>query len=141
DEAEEALTEAGRTTRAVETLVLTAAVRAIQALGGMGAREATADLVRVAGSAHCWDGVVCALRASRPLLDQVARLPDRDRLQLTNVLAGIGDRSLANALGVKGGMTYRRKLSLSERESEVLDLLGQGLKNREIAQLLYISHA
>jgi ATP/maltotriose-dependent transcriptional regulator MalT len=139
DDAEEALAEAGRMTRAVETLVLSAAVRAVGALGRPDASEAAGKLLRTAGAAHCWDGVICALRASRPLLEQVAQLSDQDRFQVINVLVMTKDKSLAHALGAQGRMTYRRSPTLSERESEVLDLLSQGLRSREIAQVLYIS--
>jgi tetratricopeptide (TPR) repeat protein len=86
-------------TEAVETRMLTAAATAVRAADRGDARQAVLDFIRTAAITRCWDGVVCALRASRPLLNEVAGLPDRECLQLRKVLDRLHDRGLANALG------------------------------------------
>ena len=51
------------------------------------------------------------------------------------------DDSLLRASGLTTDRPYRRGGVLSRREHEVIDLLRQGLTNREIAKMLYISEA
>ena len=77
--------------------------------------------------------------------DRVARiLASRDdaRSELGRVMVRAGDFSLAKGLGLPtpAGRAGRRT-ELSPREEEVFELLAQGLSNREIAKILFISEA
>src|SRR5206468_3961525 len=57
------------------------------------------------------------------------------------VLMRSHDQSLLNVVGLTSKRAYGRMGKLSRREQEVIDLLRQGLTNREIAKTLYISEA
>jgi len=131
------LQQASAKTHAVETQVLVAAVETLQFLGTPAASARVQALLEMASSLQCWDGIVCAFRASRPLLEEATRLPDRARL--AEVLKRSNDRSLLNALRITLPIGRRGHELLSRRESEVLDLLTQGMTNRAIAKALFIS--
>ena len=49
------------------------------------------------------------------------------------------DRTLARAIGLRVPRSAKPKQALTLRESEVHELLAQGLTNEEIARLLFIS--
>jgi DNA-binding NarL/FixJ family response regulator len=58
---------------------------------------------------------------------------------LQRLLTASGDHAIASRLGLRTPRAGTRTAELSPRESEVHDLLAQGLTNEEIAKLLYIS--
>jgi len=81
-----------------------------------------------------------ALTAERPIMAQVEA---RAALTMFQGLAASRDAqaatSLLRRLGVRGHTGPRGDGALTEREKEVLDLLGEGLSNTDIAARLYIS--
>ena len=58
---------------------------------------------------------------------------------LQRLLSASSDTSLASSLGLRVPRAAKRTADLTPRESEVHDLLSQGLTNEAIAKLLYIS--
>jgi LuxR family maltose regulon positive regulatory protein len=85
-----------------------------------------------------WDPAVIAVRTSPLLGEFVAEQPEW-RSWLQRVLSASSDTSIANRLGLGVPRAARRAATLSRRESEVHELLAQGLTNEEIARQLYIS--
>jgi len=136
--AHSAAVEATALSKAIEAQVLAEAALARAAVGTDAADSAARALLAVASKLRSWDGVVCALRASPDLMRQVATLsPHRTRLTL--LLDRSHDATLARSVGLVQGMTASRGGLLSRRELEVLDLLREGLKTREIAKVLFIA--
>jgi ATP/maltotriose-dependent transcriptional regulator MalT len=134
-----AASDAVAATRAVETQVIGAAARAIALIGSSERRPATDELISVAQRLRTWDGVVCAVRASPALLATLAA--SRHRPVITGLLARSNDSSLARAARLTDQRPHGRGAILTRREAEVVDLLGQGLRTREIATALYISNS
>jgi DNA-binding NarL/FixJ family response regulator len=85
-----------------------------------------------------WDPVVIAVRAE-PSLGAFIAKQARWRRWLQQLLVAARDTSLAAALGLSIPRVVKSNASLSPRESEVHELLAQGLTNEEIAKLLFIS--
>ena len=85
-----------------------------------------------------WDPVVIAVRAS-PALGAFVVQHTRWRSWLHRLLAASEDTSLAASLGLRIPRAAKARTNLSPRESEVHELLAQGLTNEEIAKLLFIS--
>jgi DNA-binding NarL/FixJ family response regulator len=90
--------------------------------------------------AHCRLELANALVDERP---DVAMAEARAALDAFERLHAARDVDAANAvlrsLGVRTAATKRSADSLTTRENEVLDLIGHGLSNPEIAARLYIS--
>jgi ATP/maltotriose-dependent transcriptional regulator MalT len=88
------------------------------------------------------DGFVSAYRGFPPLLAQVAAFEEGQR-SLEQIVGSGNDTALAQAQGVPVSAPRRNEpgTTLSPREREVHDLLRDGLSNREIAQVLFISEA
>jgi DNA-binding CsgD family transcriptional regulator len=140
DEARSLVRDARGTTRAVEPVVLTSAIDAISALRG---RERDAiDLVSNLGEAAFSTGgldlLVTAYRGAPDLLNVLLRGSQRDRV--LGLVRRVGDDDLAEAVGHSIAVDDARS-RLSERERDVYDQLCQGLTNRQIATLLFISEA
>jgi ATP/maltotriose-dependent transcriptional regulator MalT len=140
DEARAITGEARGTTRAVEPIVLTSAVDAISALRGRerDAIDLVSELEEAAFSTGGVDLLVTAYRGAPDLLNVLLRGSQRDRV--LGLVQRVGDDDLAEAVGrpIAGDDARSR---LSEREREVYDQLCQGLTNRQIATLLFISEA
>jgi DNA-binding NarL/FixJ family response regulator len=83
------------------------------------------------------DSLVAAYRAYPPLLKRVASsgMPQEE---LHRILVSANDRRLAERAGIDLPREVRDAKSLSKRESQVFDLLAQGLTNREIARILVV---
>ena len=129
-----------RMTSVVEVQTLVATAEAI-AVGETEHRTAAAaQALALAMRLNTWDALVCGVRAYPHLLGNLMADRRQHRL-LVAVLRRSHDESLLRASGLLSERSYRRGGSLSTREREVIDLLRQGLKNREIAQTLYISEA
>jgi DNA-binding CsgD family transcriptional regulator len=97
-----------------------------------------ADRLGVVIDNGVWDPVVIAVRTAPALGEFVAGQPDW-RSWLQRVLSASSDASLARKLGLRVPRAARRTAELTPRESEVHELLAQGLTNDEIAKQLYIS--
>ena len=85
-----------------------------------------------------WDPVVIAVRAAPALGEFMAEQPEW-RSWLQRVLSASSDTSLASRLGLRVPRAAKPAARLTPRESEVHELLAQGLTNEEIARQLYIS--
>jgi DNA-binding NarL/FixJ family response regulator len=85
-----------------------------------------------------WDPVVIAVRATPAVGAFIADRADW-RGWLQRLLAASSDRTLATKLGLQVPRAAKRKTHLTPRESEVHELIAQGLTNEEIAKLLFIS--
>jgi DNA-binding NarL/FixJ family response regulator len=89
-----------------------------------------------------FDALVSAYRAHPPLLERAAALSSVDLAAIRRVVCET-DPHLAQKAGFQ---THRRSMrgephGLTARELEVLELLRQGLTNREIAQSLWIEES
>jgi ATP/maltotriose-dependent transcriptional regulator MalT len=99
--------------------------------------EAESRLRRVIDGG-AFDPIVIAVRAAPQLGAFIAAQPQW-RSWLQRLLIASRDGSLAASLGLKMPREAKPKTGLSPRETEVHELLAQGLTNEEIAKLLYIS--
>jgi LuxR family maltose regulon positive regulatory protein len=129
--------DARNASRALEPRVLSLLAEAILALGQGDADTAAARLHFVIDSG-IWDPVVIALRAAPELGVFLSEQADR-RSWLQRLLFASSDTSLANRLGLGMPRGAKRPAELTPRESEVHELVAQGLTNEEIAKQLYIS--
>jgi DNA-binding CsgD family transcriptional regulator len=111
------------------------AVTALPSDNGVLAKEA---FVRSIAVGHL-DSVVLAYRMEPELLPALAGVP-KLHLELRQILEGANDHALARRIGVAIAPATSRR-ALTQRESEVLDLLRQGLTNAEISRALWISEA
>lgn len=128
-----------RMTRCVEVKVIGAAARAISAARAGDTERATA-LIEFADSVAIWDPVVCAVRSSLELADVLVSVP-RVRSRLQRLWEATGDFSLARRAGLRAPTPRRPSEILSTREQEVLGLIAQGMRNRDIATALYIAES
>ncbi len=88
-----------------------------------------------------FDAFVCAYRAVPVLLDGLANAEDADFSPLTKLIVSVDP-----SLGAKCGLHRSIRASqdnepLTPREHEVLELIRQGLSNRQIARTLWISES
>jgi DNA-binding NarL/FixJ family response regulator len=138
--AAEALAEdARRVSRDLGTLALSQTAEAIVALNDE-QPDAAVALLQTAVDTGMWDPVVIAVRAA-PNLGTFIAEQTQWRSWLQQLLAGAHDVSLAASLGLRIPRAAKSRATLSPRESEVHELLAQGLTNEEIAKLLYISRS
>ena len=82
------------------------------------------------------DTFICAYRACPDILTLAEE--SRWRASIEEILAETKDAALVQTAGL-AATAAREDDALSPREREVLDLLTQGLRNREIAERLFIS--
>ncbi|HET8752714.1 MAG TPA: LuxR C-terminal-related transcriptional regulator [Gaiellaceae bacterium] len=129
--------EARRASRGLEVAVLSFLADAIVALAERDRETAAARMQSVIDS-RVWDPVVLAMRAT-PAIGAFIAEQTEWRGWLQRLLSASSDTSLASKLGLRVPRAARRTADLTPRESEVHDLLAQGLTNEEIARLLYIS--
>ena len=129
--------DARNASRALEPRVLSHLAEAIVALGQSDA-DAAASQFHFVMDSGIWDPVVIAVRAAPELGAFLSEQADW-RNWLQRLLSASSDTSLAKRLGLRVPRAAKRPAELTPRESEVHELLAQGLTNEEIAKQLYIS--
>jgi DNA-binding NarL/FixJ family response regulator len=129
--------DARLTSRGLEAMVLSSLAIAIVSLAENDT-ETSAARVRSVIDSGIWDPMVIAIRAAPAIGALIANEPSW-RGWLQRLLSGSCDTSLASQLGLRIPRAARQAAHLTPRESEVHDLLAQGLTNEEIARLLFIS--
>jgi ATP/maltotriose-dependent transcriptional regulator MalT len=124
---------------AVEPKLLSNLARAISSIetGSPDAAESAIAAFEDVERSGNTDSFVTAYRAYPRLLEVLSTASAR-RTRLASILEGSRDFHLARAIGLKSDAASAKPL-LSKREREVLELLTEGLKNREIAERLFIS--
>ena len=129
---------AQKVSRGLEAAALASIARAVAAVGTAD-RSANADShIAAAIATGVWDPILIAVRAVPDLGRQIATHREgSDWLRRIFVLSS--DTSLAASIGLRVPRPAKPKQKLTPRESEVHELLSQGLTNEEIAKLLYIS--
>ena len=135
--AHELAAEARVTSRNLDSAAVRLLAEAILALAADDTVTARARLGLTIDSG-VWDPAVIAIRAAPVLGEFLAEQPEW-RGWLQRVLSDSSDTSIAKKLGLGVPRAARRSAGLSARESEVHQLIAQGLTNDEIARQLYIS--
>jgi DNA-binding NarL/FixJ family response regulator len=98
----------------------------------------TAAQLRSVIDSGIWDPVVITVRAAPALGTFIATETEWSNW-LLRLLTASSDTSLASRFGFRVPRAAKRATALTPRESEVHDLVAQGLTNEEIAKLLFIS--
>jgi ATP/maltotriose-dependent transcriptional regulator MalT len=120
-----------------EAAALALITRAVVTLGTIG--PGGADLhIADAIATEVWDPILIAVRAAPDLGKRIAERRTTAEW-LRRILMLSSDLSLAALIGLPIPRAAKPKQNLTPRESEVHELLAQGLTNEEIATLLYIS--
>jgi DNA-binding NarL/FixJ family response regulator len=128
---------AQRVSRGREAAALASIARAVAVLRT--ARPDKADShIAAAIATGVWDPILIAVRAVPDLGRQIA-MHRQGSNWLRRILVLSADTSLAALIGLRVPRPAKPKQKLSPRESEVAELVSQGLTNEEIAKLLYIS--
>lgn len=140
DEALEAANRAHETSRAGLVRVLAESARTIALLRRRDANGEALRLLRLVESTEIWDPLVCAVRAWLPLADALAA-SDEVRPHLESLYRRSRDYGLARRAGFRTRSLRDPTQLLSPRELEVLGLIAQGRRNREIAEALFISES
>jgi ATP/maltotriose-dependent transcriptional regulator MalT len=128
--------------RAVEPAVLVQATFAVCALKTheTDAVERVLELEATAVTRGALDLLVTTYRSTPELLAVLMHASRHPEL-VRSLVRRAGDEDLAEFLGHPVSATSDVRLKLTPRERDVYDLLVQGLKNREIARLLYIEES
>jgi ATP/maltotriose-dependent transcriptional regulator MalT len=141
DEARVASDRADSLSSAVEPRILSELARAAASVvtDSADARERTVQAFEAVEASKNIDSLVTAYRACPALLQEVSRDP-ACRPRLTKILIASHDTELGRGLGLMPSTSVPHSESvLTPREREVLDMLSEGLRNREIAKRLFIS--
>jgi LuxR family transcriptional regulator, maltose regulon positive regulatory protein len=136
-EAKRLVEEALRVSRDMGTRAISDVAGAVIALNDERHDSAVARM-QTAVESGMLDPVIIAVRAA-PYLGAFLASHAQWRSRLQQLLAASRDASLAASLGLRIPRAAKTRASLSPRESEVHELLAQGLTNEEIAKVLYIS--
>jgi ATP/maltotriose-dependent transcriptional regulator MalT len=131
------LSQAAALSRAVEVRALVACAHAVRQDSEPSALEA----FEAADRLNVWDPFVCTARAKPTFVEKLVEM-EQCLPRLRALLRRCDDFDLARHIGLEIGVRPRSaRASLSARESEVLQLIRQGLTNRQIASILFISEA
>lgn len=129
---------ADASTIAVEARALSAFARGIVRGGTPQERSAVRRAFEQASRTHNVDGLVSAYRASPALLEQILQHCEQTEF-LIEAIERAADFSLARTAKIPVARSPKSSGQLSPRESEILDLVRQGLTNPEIAKTLFVS--
>jgi DNA-binding CsgD family transcriptional regulator len=130
-------------TTCVEARAYTACATAIALQRAGMSQTEIIDGIRGVGRLGVWDAIVSTVRAAPEVLMMIAQADEVDPL-LIRTLRNSTDHDLARKAGIDLGRRVTsgsRNSILSRREREVLELIRQGLTNREIAKALFLSQA
>jgi DNA-binding NarL/FixJ family response regulator len=86
------------------------------------------------------DSLVLAYRACPELLNAVAN-DSSQKKPLLKIMLNARDRALAKKCGLVTGSSQPANDRLTPREAEVIGLIAQGLTNKQIADVLFISES
>jgi ATP/maltotriose-dependent transcriptional regulator MalT len=125
------------TSRGLEVTALSSLAEAVVALEA-GDTAMTVARLRSVIDSGVWDPVVIATRA-KPAIGAFIADGTEWRGWLQRLLESSCDTSLASQLGLRVPRAARQGAELTPRESEVHELIAQGLTNEEIAKVLFIS--
>ena len=131
---------ASRATQSLEVAVLSAAIRAVIEVRARGeaAFESARALLETAVQRGGLDLFVTCYRASPDVLSILLASATTSE-QAMFALVRAGDQHLARALGSSPNAIFDPLAALSKREREVYALLCEGLTDREIGRLLFIT--
>jgi len=124
--------------RGLEATALASITRAVVALRTEEFGRAADSCIGEAIATGVWDPILIAVRAVSDLGRHMA-MQRTTADWLRRILARSSDHSLAAQIGLRVPRTARPRQNLTPRETEIHELLAQGLTNEEIANLLYIS--
>jgi LuxR family maltose regulon positive regulatory protein len=137
DAALELASEAQKASRGFEVAALSSVTKAVTALSGEGG-ESWESCIAAAIATGAWDPILIAVRAVGDLGRQIAAQRSTGNW-LRRILVQSSDASLAALIGLRVPRSAKPKQKLTPRETEVHELLANGLTNEEIANSLYIS--
>ncbi len=143
-EATEAIARAENITQRAEVAGLVPWTKAVISIArdDTKANEVVQDAFRISLEIGNVDSFVAAYRACPSVLKLLA-VQESNHTVLRRILANSHDQGLARSVGLRipGTFISMDQVALSRREEEVLELLAQGLTNRELAKALFISEA
>jgi ATP/maltotriose-dependent transcriptional regulator MalT len=129
--------------RRIEVTALVPWTRAVLAVHANGmAHDTVNEAFSIAGQSGNLDAFITAYRACPQLLKLL--LSDaHNHEHLKQILERARDHSLARTLGIDLGsqQSLATRTLLTKREQEVIELVSQGLTNKEIGRTLYITEA
>ena len=134
---------ASETSSAIEPHVLAAFSKVIVLIEAQDQRseDTLVDAFSLVRASSNFNNLVRAYRIYPPIARILAQRDDLRR-ELGEVMSRADDSTLARSLGLPvPAARHSARADLSPRESEVYELLAQGLSNREIAKTLFISEA
>jgi DNA-binding CsgD family transcriptional regulator/tetratricopeptide (TPR) repeat protein len=145
DQASELVAASESITTHLEARVLRAFARVVASCFEATSHEPDRDLLTkalaVAEETGNFDGFVCAYRAFPELLPRIATDSSSTANPFVSIVQAL-DPGLAEKLGLKPpSRSIHDGKRLTRREEEVLELVRQGLTNREIARTLWIAES